>query len=263
MPPEVFSPTPYPDVNTVLKLLLKEAQGVLDNYFIGLYLHGSLALGDFNPGSSDIDFCIVTSRELPLKLISELEAAHQRINDSGLAWVDKLEGSYLSKKAVRRYRPEEVPHPHVWNKKFQVTRDESAWAIDRHILREHGVTVAGPPVKPLIDPVSPDELRNVIITGIRDEWVSKLNEPEWLKPPSSQPFVVLTCCRALYTMKFGTIVSKPVSARWAVEALGKQWKGLIETALAWHYGLPHGDIEQTLQFMRYTMEQIGALRPQQ
>jgi predicted nucleotidyltransferase len=259
MPPEVFSPTPYPEVNAVLQRLLKEVQAVLDNWFVGLYLHGSLALGDFNPGSSDIDFAIVTSRELPLKLISSLEAAHRRINDSGLAWAEKLEGSYLSNKAFRRYSPEETPHPHVWEQHFRVVRDKRDWIIHRHILREYGVIVTGPPIKSMIDPVSPDEIREAIVTTFREDWIPKLNEREWLIPTYYQAYVTLTCCRALYTMKFGTIASKPASAKWAVEALDKKWKDLIETAMDWRYGLPHGDIEQTLQFMRYTMEQIGAL----
>jgi len=254
-----FNPTPYPYINSVLKLLLNNVQSVLGNYFIGLYLHGSLALGDFDPGHSDIDFCVVTTRELPLKLIADLEAAHGRINESGLAWVDKLEGSYLSKKTLWRYDPEEIPHPHVYNKKFSVTRDDRDWVINRHILRECGVAVAGPPIKPFIAPVGPEELREAIVLGLREDWTPKLEDREWLVPPSRQPYVVLTCCRVLYTMKYGTITSKPVSARWALQTLDKEWVDVIEAAMAWHYGEPHGDIEKSLEFMRYTMEQIGAL----
>jgi hypothetical protein len=253
-----FNTTPYPEINTVLKTLLNEVRNILDTYFIGLYLHGSLALGDFNPGHSDIDFAIVTTRELPVKLIAELEAAHGRIIESGLAWVEKLEGSFLSKKALRRWSPEETPHPHFFNKHFMIIRNGRDWIIDRHVLREHGVIVNGPPVKPLIDPVSPDELREAVILGIREDWTTKLNDREWLVQPSYQPFVVLTCCRALYTVKYGTVTSKPVSARWAIDTLDKKWKDLIESALAWHYGLPHGDIEKSLEFMKYTMRQIGA-----
>jgi hypothetical protein len=43
------------EVNTVLQALLTGAQAVLGEHFIGLYLYGSLASGDFNPQSSDID----------------------------------------------------------------------------------------------------------------------------------------------------------------------------------------------------------------
>jgi hypothetical protein len=259
MPPSAISPTPYPYVNAVLQVLLKNVQAVLDTYFIGLYLHGSLALGDFDPGHSDIDFVVVTTRELPLKLISDLEAMHSRIKDSGLEWAKKLEGTYISKKALLRYNPDDAPHPHINEQKFFVARDKIDSVINRHILRECGVAVAGPPIRPLIAPVSPDELREAVVLGIRNAWTPRLKEPEWLVPPGHQPYLVVTCCRALYTVKFGTVTSKPVSVRWALTALDKQWTNLIETAMAWHYGEPHGDIEKSLQFTRYTMEQIGAL----
>jgi predicted nucleotidyltransferase len=38
-------------------------QAVLRDRFIGLYLGGSLALGDFDPQRSDIDFVAVTVDE--------------------------------------------------------------------------------------------------------------------------------------------------------------------------------------------------------
>ena len=40
-------PTPYPEVNTVLLDLLSQLQAILGDRFVGLYLYGSLASGDF------------------------------------------------------------------------------------------------------------------------------------------------------------------------------------------------------------------------
>ncbi len=61
----IGGPTPYPDVNAVLRLLLEGAQPILGDHFIGLYLYGSLASGDFNPQTSDIDFVVVTDTIFP------------------------------------------------------------------------------------------------------------------------------------------------------------------------------------------------------
>ena len=62
----------------------------------------------------------------------------------------------------------------------------------------------------------------------------------------------------LYTLAFGTVVSKPVAARWARETLGERWARLIEHA--WN-GRQHprleaeaGDLNATLDFVRYTIE---------
>ena len=69
-------PTPYPDVNAVLHELLAGVQAILGDHFVGLYLHGSLAIGDFNPHRSDIDFVVVTAGELPDEMLPALEAMH-------------------------------------------------------------------------------------------------------------------------------------------------------------------------------------------
>jgi predicted nucleotidyltransferase len=52
--------TPYPDVNAVLDLLLVKVQATLAHNFVALYLHGSLACGDFELQTNDIDFVVVT-----------------------------------------------------------------------------------------------------------------------------------------------------------------------------------------------------------
>ena len=65
------APTPFPYVNSVLGLLLANLRDTLGDYFVGLYLHGSLAGGDFDPGHSDIDFLVVTTEELPEKMLKQ------------------------------------------------------------------------------------------------------------------------------------------------------------------------------------------------
>lgn len=56
MPGQLAILAAYPDVDAVLHTLLASARSVLRDHFIGLYLSGSLASGDFNPQTSDIDF---------------------------------------------------------------------------------------------------------------------------------------------------------------------------------------------------------------
>jgi predicted nucleotidyltransferase len=51
-------PTPYADLNTVLRELVAWVQRILRDDFIGAYLQGSFAIGDFDI-YSDVDFLIV------------------------------------------------------------------------------------------------------------------------------------------------------------------------------------------------------------
>ena len=91
MPAHVAHPTPYPDVNAVLHVLLSGVQAVLGDHFVGMYLSGSLASGDFAPQrSGDIDFVVVTVDELPDEMLPALEAMHACITTSGLKWATRL-----------------------------------------------------------------------------------------------------------------------------------------------------------------------------
>ena len=257
--PEI-SPTPYPYVNKAVQILLDNVRTVLNEYFLGLYLHGSLASGDFDPGHSDIDFLVVTTREVPKKLIPDVEAMHKCIIDNGPEWVKKLEGTYLSKEALHVYKPGKRKIPYLNECKFFLAQQDIDWIINRHILREKGIVVAGPPIRPMIAPISKKVICQAVIQGLINDWTPRLNERDWLVPSGHQPFIVLTCCRALYTLKYSVIASKPVSAHWALETLDKKWHDLIEKAIVWHYGIPTGDIEETLKLMKYTVEQVKKYR---
>lgn len=49
-------------------------QTVLGEHFRGMYLSGPLALGDFSPDSSDIDFVVVTDADLLDDILPSLRA---------------------------------------------------------------------------------------------------------------------------------------------------------------------------------------------
>ncbi|MFY2158011.1 nucleotidyltransferase domain-containing protein [Cytobacillus firmus] len=53
-----------PDVMEIVNHLLEEVKLLLKDNFKGFYLHGSLAMGGFNPEKSDVDILIVTYHSL-------------------------------------------------------------------------------------------------------------------------------------------------------------------------------------------------------
>ncbi|HLO29032.1 MAG TPA: nucleotidyltransferase domain-containing protein, partial [Anaerolineales bacterium] len=141
---KTISPTPYPDVNEILDVLLSDVQQILGDQFIGMYLYGSLSSGDFNPETSDVDFLVVTRDLLSDEHIAELESMHQKIWAGGLKRADRLEGSYIPQKDLRRHDPNNAPCPTINEGKFYVDRLGSDWIVQRHIVREYGVALAGP-----------------------------------------------------------------------------------------------------------------------
>ena len=217
---------------------------------MGLYLYGSLSLGDFDLASSDIDFLAVTTEDLSAEAFEHLGEMHVAIAASGLPFVNRLEGSYIPQKALRRYDPNNACHPTIgvdWP--FQMGVHKRNWIIERSIVREYGVVVWGPLPQTLIDPVPFQELQRAVCEHLQNFWQSQLDEPEWLRPRDYQAFAVLTLCRALYTLHHGTISSKPQAAIWS-QKMYPQWKPIIERALLWRSQHEKDDLTETLAFLR-------------
>ena len=247
--------TQYPDLNTLLRLFLGGVQAILGELMGGMYLHGSLATGDFNPHSSDIDFVVVVAEPVCDDLLSALAVFHTRLAASGLKWATKLEGAYISKEAIRRYKPEKTTC--AWlgaDGHFAREPLGNDWVIQSYLIRELGVTVTGPDPKTLIDPILPEDLRKAELATLRWWWSPQLDNPFRLRSREYQAYAVLTMCRALYTLQFGTVVSKPIAARWAQAELGERWGALIERSLDWREADGVDDMQAALEFIRYTLE---------
>ena len=255
----VNHPTQYPEINQLLDLLLSNATRVLGNQLVGMYLYGSLSSGDFNPETSDIDFLIVTTSALSDKTIAELESMHMSIIKSGLKWASKLEGSYIPRKEIRRHDYRSAPCPTVNEGKFYLDKRGSDWILQRFVIREQGVVLAGPDPKTLIDPVGPDDIRRAVKGVLQEWWFPMLENPSWLERHGVEyhAFAILTMCRALHSLEHGTIVSKPTAARWAQKELGNEWSRVIEQALSLQAGNKDHDLyERSLELIRYTMEHL-------
>lgn len=252
-------PTPYSDVNDVLEILLMDTKEILQDQFVGMYLYGSLSSGDFDPNSSDIDFLVVTTKVLSDETASELDKMHNRLWINGSKWASKLEGSYVHRELIRRHDPDGVPCPTVNEGKFFVDRRGSDWIIQRHVVRECGVVLEGPDPKILIDPVSADDIRDAIMGILHEWWLPMLDDPSWLRDGASgyRAFAVITMCRVLHGLEYGTIVSKPKAVDWARETMDTRWKPLIDKAVAVS---KHKEMDVTLDealnFIRFTLEKI-------
>lgn len=249
------SPTPYPDVNAVLLELGAGAREVLGNHFVAMYLSGSLATGDFDI-DSDIDFIVVTD-----EVFSALQGMHSRIAAMDSRWARELEGAYIPQHSLRRYDPAHSRRPHIErdpDKRVLVMEHlDQAWLVQRHIVREQGVALAGPSPQTLIDPISPADLWQATLTVLH-AWGAPMHVTKTpFNNRGHQSFTVLSLCRMLYTLEFGDVVSKRVTAKWAQEALDEQWIPMIARAWIGRHNptLPPeaDDVKETLEFVRYAL----------
>ena len=262
--------TPYPEVNTVLDVLVPEVQSILGSQFVGMYLYGSLAYGGFDV-DSDVDFVVVTQDELSEACFSALRDMHARVAKINSWCATQLEGSYTPKHALRTFNPERILYLHIdrggdlglYAMKVEDEHVSHAWwggwVLLRSVLLEYGVTLAGPAPAAFINPVPPEELKQANLASLYGWFEDFLGNPAELENAGYQSYTVLTMCRILYTHERSVIFSKQVAAQWAQERLGEPWNSLIERAWTGrhHPGIKASpeEIERTQEFIRFVIAQ--------
>jgi predicted nucleotidyltransferase len=260
-------PTPYPELNAILAELRQSTQAILNENFIGLYLNGSFALGGFDP-DSDADFIVVTDADVTAAQESALQTMHGRIYDLPTPWAQHLEGSYITKSVLKRPDPTRTLLLYLDNTARELVRsDHCNTLVVRWTMREHGISLAGPDPKTLIDPVVLDELR-VEAAQIMDKWRLEIKaDPGMLENRWLQTYAVVTFCRMLYTVQHGTVASKPAAVQWAQGALDGRWTGLIKRAwadrpnpsLKYQQQADPDDSLSTLEFIQYAIKVMDRL----
>src|ERR1700693_1997491 len=94
-------PTPYVELDAVLHELVASIRQAVGNDFIGAYLQGSFAVGDFDEHSHP-DFVVAIRNEFSEAQVAELQRVHERIYGLESEWARPLEGSYFPAAMLRR-----------------------------------------------------------------------------------------------------------------------------------------------------------------
>jgi hypothetical protein len=221
--------TPFDDLNQLLRKLVVGAKEVLGDSFCGAYLQGSFAVGDADV-HSDVDFIVVTKDEMTPGQQAELQALHQALYALPTPWAQHLDGSYIPQEVVRRPDPVRRPLLYLDNGATEFALDDhDNTAVVRWSLREHGVTLAGPDPRELVDPVTPNELRADVRWAL-DNWAAWFRSIESISR-RALAVAVLSHCRILHTLASGEVASKRVAGEWALHALDPEWAPLIRWAL--------------------------------
>lgn len=264
LPSSRFAPG-LPRVDELIVTLTEQIRATLGERLVGIYLYGSLTTGAFDD-ASDIDLLVVTDTILPEVMVGQLRDLHQRFASGDSVWATEFEVSYIPKAPVRRYDGIDMVHPRLdrgRGEKLYLMSHDSDWVVQRHLARELGVALVGPPPDTLIDPVTPNDMRRAMRDLLRT-WNEALRaDATGLQRTGDQSYRVLSLCRILFTLEEGKVASKPAAARWAMERLESRWCPLIVRALAGRQK-PEAttspeEIAETLEFIRFVLDYAGGV----
>ncbi|WP_285777299.1 nucleotidyltransferase domain-containing protein [Microtetraspora sp. NBRC 13810] len=168
---------------------------------IAVWVHGSLATGDFQLGRSDFDLLAVVAGEVDAVRRREIRRVHEALA-ADFPVAAKLHCSYLNRD---RLADVGVEHP-TWA--FEELFDRTVSPVIRRELLTDGVALIGPPPTGLVPAVSDQELTRFIRTELDGYWRRVAGRRRlWLRDMwvDAGP---LSLARATVTLQGGGMISK-------------------------------------------------------
>lgn len=252
---------PTPIYNQV-RDLLAGVRAILGNNLVGLYLHGSLAMGCFQPERSDIDLLVVSHG--PMTIYEKFVAAELLLTLS--LQPRPIEVSFLTHKQLHPWRH---PAPYdfhygedhrdrmaadladegwrAWN---DVRRRDPDLAAHVAVTRARGICVFGQPIPDLFPEVPMEDYMAAVVDDFH--WAQGYLE-------TNATYAILNGCRILAYQDDGRILSKDEGGVWGLANMPASHHPLIALALK-DYRTNHNppfDPTAIGSFMTFAKKRIG------
>ncbi len=226
----------------------------------GVYLHGSMAMGCFNPEKSDIDLMVVVKDEPSDE--SKLSFMHELVRLNEEAPAKGIEMSIVTQAAVK---PFQYPTPFVLHfspmhlDRFR--QDAAAYVTGMRgvdpdlaahctVLRSRGIVLYGAPVPELFGEVPKEAYLDSIRQDVAEAAEDILTDPL---------YITLNLCRVLAFAEKGLVLSKQEGGQWGLSRLPEAYRPLIELALSCYASGNAMTVEETAAhtFAEDMLKRIG------
>ncbi|MCC6445668.1 MAG: DUF4111 domain-containing protein [Armatimonadetes bacterium] len=222
-----------------LHLIVDELASLLADNLVGLYLHGSLAMGCFSPGRSDLDLLAVTRERMPLEAKRLLAESLLRLSKSPAP----VEISFLSQTGLSPWRyptPFDFHYSEDWREAYRRQLVDGSWrqwndrvqedpdlAAHITVLLNRGVRLFGKPIADTFPP-APHE----------DYLASILDDFEWgLERIAQNPvYFILNACRIYAYLRERKVFSKAEGGPAVLVILPEDLQGAVGQALKIYTG---------------------------
>jgi hypothetical protein len=226
-----------PPADTIVAAYLELVDAEVPGALAGLYLVGSLALDDFRPGHSDVDFVAVLAAHAEPTLLATLERVHAEL--SARFPQQLFEGIYLTRGDLSRDPADvqSVPfvHEHRFHQSGRFELNPVTWAT----LARHGIAIRGPSPADLVvsdDPAVLDRWTRQNLVEYWRPWQARHGRLlSWAGLSALRPWAaewgVLGVSRLHFTLATGRITSKYGAGLYALGRFPTRWHRPILEAL--------------------------------
>lgn len=249
---------PYP---TLLDRFTQLTRAVLGENLVGVYLHGSLAMGCFHPQRSDIDLIVVVRDALSeaekIAYLARIVALNRQAPEKGIE---------MSVVRAAVCRPFVYPTPyefHFSNAWLALAQEDPQAYVRRlcgtdtdlaahfTVIVHRGVVLYGRPIAEVFAPVP----RAAYWESI---WLDVENAVEDIQ--RDPVYMTLNLCRVLAYVREGQVLSKREGGEWGERNLPAPYSALVREVLACYAGEKQrmNDEGRLTPYAAYMIEQIRA-----
>ncbi|WP_377273365.1 nucleotidyltransferase domain-containing protein [Peterkaempfera sp. SMS 1(5)a] len=187
------------ETELVLKRFVSEVQVAVPT--VAVWAHGSLALGDFQPGRSDLDLIAIVESPLDGEQRDRLTIMHQRLLDEEPA-AARLHCSYMARTALSEAGTHHVTWAH------NVIMERPVTPVTRRELLDGGLTLHGQLPTELLPPLTRGQLEDFIRRDLAEFWLPATGKPQlWLRDIWVD-LGLLALARATVTLRDGRLITK-------------------------------------------------------
>ncbi len=226
------------EVSAAMSAYARLVDEKLPDRICGLYLVGSLALDDYRPGQSDIDFVAVSDTALKPSELGQLRRVHAELRATLRG--PKLDGAYVTWPALRA-EPDGSSVPYCLHGRFESDGGFAANPVTWCMLHRHPLPLRGP-AKPVVRH-DDQRLREWCRENLRSYWSSWVQSARRrvvnrLFSLTRQGVVwgVLGVTRLHATISTGDIISKTAAGAYALDMFPSRWSAIVRDALEARYG---------------------------
>ncbi|AQQ52614.1 hypothetical protein B0X71_05550 [Planococcus lenghuensis] len=209
-----------PSAEAVIRTLMSEIGTVLNGNFAGFYIHGSLAMGGFNPARSDADVLVITAQPL---------SVHEKQQLRKILLIRSLESLPIEITVMNKEQLTKWQHPspfdfhfsEVWRYRTDQPAADPDLAAHLTVLKHRGFCICGEPAAKIMPEIPWPDYVDAILSDFDD----------CRKAPMINPvYSVLNAIRVLMAVKERMIASKKEAGDWGLGELPEEWHGLVRLA---------------------------------
>jgi len=255
------------DVKTIIEEYLNKVDSRLPNLVVGLYIYGSISLGAYTKGLSDIDFLAVTDHIISKSELAVLKKIHleikKKFKDTDFmgyyVLVNELEDNYNQKN-----NPFFVDGVLKEYEKFDFN------SIDAYQLKKFGITIRGKEISDYSFSINMDELLKMMKVNLNTYWVNWLRGSRNLLSPMGLVTIfslnaidwgVLGVTRQYYSFMNRDITSKEGAGEYALLNLPEKWHKIVRESMRQRKGIaksyytsPYRRKKDMIQYMDFIIE---------